>query len=81
MQFIPGSHRQGLVEHDDASKRSIISGALEVLDVDESKAVKITMSPGDLSLHHCRTLHYTSGNEANTPRCGLVIHMGPGKRP
>lgn len=45
--------------------------------MDLSKAVKVTMSPGDVSFHHSRTLHYTSANEADTPRCGLVTHLKP----
>ncbi len=77
MQFIPGSHRGGLVDHVSAAHRSAISGAREAIGVDESRAVRITMHPGDLSFHHSRTLHYTTGNEAKTPRCGLVTHLAP----
>lgn len=77
MQFIPESHLDGLAAHDDASKSSVINGALEVLDVDASKAVTVTMQAGDISFHHCRTLHYTTGNDAQTPRRGLVTHLAP----
>ncbi|MDX2226644.1 MAG: phytanoyl-CoA dioxygenase family protein [Verrucomicrobiae bacterium] len=75
MEFIPGSHLEGLAVHEDASKRSEIRDALEAV-VDSQRAVKVTMSPGDVSFHHSRTLHYTSGNAAATPRCGLVTHLG-----
>lgn len=76
MQFIPGSHKHAIVEHDDASQWSEISGALAA-KVDGSKAVKVALKPGDVTLHHCRTLHFTDGNLANTPRCGLITHMAP----
>ena len=77
MQFIPGSHRGGVVDHVSAAHRSVINGAREAVGVDDRHAVRITMHPGDLSFHHSRTLHYTTGNEADTPRCGLVTHLAP----
>lgn len=77
MQFIPGSHKGGLVDHESAAHKSKINGALELANIDDSKAVKVTMEPGDLSFHHSWTFHYTTGNEADTPRCGLVNHLCP----
>ena len=39
----------------------------------ELRAVTVEYGPGDVTIHHGRTLHYTSGN----PRRGLSIHLWP----
>ena len=76
MQFIPGSHLQGIAEHVDATHKNPINAALEVT-VDESRAVQVEYGPGDATIHHGRTLHYTSGNSTDTPRRGLSTHLWP----
>jgi len=67
MEFIPGSHLEGIKVHNNVSHKSEIRDALAV-SADSSRAVKITRSIGDVSFHHCRTLHFTNGNVADTPR-------------
>jgi phytanoyl-CoA hydroxylase len=76
MQFVPGSHLEGIAEHVDATHRNPIGGALEVA-VDASQAVTVEFGPGDATFHHGRTLHYTSGNSTDQPRRGLSTHMWP----
>jgi phytanoyl-CoA hydroxylase len=76
LQFIPGSHRLGIAEHVDASERNPISGALEV-EVDTDQAVVVEYGAGDVSFHHGRTLHYSSGNATDRPRRGLSTHLWP----
>jgi hypothetical protein len=74
MQFIPGSHKQGMLDHHSAADKSPIRGALEVT-VDASKAVCTDYQPGDATFHHARTLHFTDGNATDLPRKGLVTHL------
>ncbi len=76
LQFIPGSHKQGIAEHHDATYKNPIGGALEVM-VDASQAVAVEYEPGDATFHHSRTLHYTSGNQTASPRRGLSTHLWP----
>ena len=76
LQFMPGSHKKGIAEHVDATHRNPISGALEV-EVDQSEAVVVEYGPGDVTFHHCRTLHYSSGNSTDQPRRGLSTHLWP----
>lgn len=76
LQFIPGSHMQGIAEHVDATHKNPINAALEVL-VDQSEAVRVEYSAGDATIHHGRTLHYTSGNSTDRPRRGLSTHLWP----
>ncbi len=76
MQFVPGSHLEGIAEHVDARHRNPINAALEVM-VDENRAVQVEYGPGDATIHHGRTLHYTSGNSTGRPRRGLSTHLWP----
>ena len=76
VQFIPESHKKGIAEHVDATHKNPINAALEV-DVDESEAVVVEYGPGDVTFHHGRTLHFSSGNSSDQPRCGLSTHLWP----
>ncbi len=76
LQFIPGSHLEGIAEHIDAQHKSPINKALEVI-VDESQAKVVEYEPGDATFHHGRSLHYSSGNSTDEPRRGLSTHLWP----
>ena len=76
LHFLPGSHKEGIAEHIDATYKNPVGGALEV-DVDASKAVVVEYGPGDASFHHGRTLHYSRGNSTDQPRRGLSTHLWP----
>ncbi len=76
LQFIPGSHLHGIVEHVDATDRSPINAALEAV-CDPSQAETIEYGPGDATFHHGRTLHYSQGNATDLPRKGLSTHCWP----
>ena len=76
LQFMPGSHKEGIAEHVDATYKNPIGGALEVM-VDQDKAVVVEYGPGDVTFHHGRTLHYSRGNSTDQPRRGLSTHLWP----
>ena len=76
LHFLPGSHKEGIAEHVDATYKNPIGGALEV-KVDWSKAVVVEYGPGDVTFHHGRTLHYSRGNSTDQPRRGLSTHLWP----
>ena len=75
LQFIPGSHRHGVVEHANANHKTPVGG-LEAA-VDASLAEVVEYAAGDATFHHGCTLHYTSSNTTDTPRRGLSIHIMP----
>lgn len=75
LQFIPGSHRHGVVEHANANHKTPVGG-LEAA-VDASLAEVVEYEAGDATFHHGCTLHYTSSNTTDTPRRGLSIHIMP----
>ena len=76
LHFLPGSHKQGIAKHVDASHRNPIGGALEA-EADKSAAVVLEYNPGDITFHHGRTLHYSAGNSTDQPRRGLSTHLWP----
>ena len=76
LHFLPGSHKRGIAEHVDATHKNPIQAALEVM-VDDSQAVVVEYGPGDVTFHHGRTLHYSSGNSTDQPRRGLSTHLWP----
>jgi len=81
MQFIPGTHNSGLVEHKSGRMLSAASGgtaaAVQEISVDESKAQAVPAKPGHGSLHHCLTFHGTPPNKTPHRRRALITHYMP----
>tara|TARA_Y100000588_G_scaffold351729_1_gene403757 strand:+ start:96 stop:344 length:249 start_codon:yes stop_codon:yes gene_type:complete len=75
LQFLPGSHRQGVVEHVNAADKTPVGG-LEA-EVDASLAEVVEYEAGDATFHHGCTLHFTSSNTTDAPRRGLSTHIWP----
>lgn len=40
---------------------------------DKSDPFVGTLDPGDALVHHCQTIHYSSANKTDHPRCGLLM--------
>ena len=75
LQFLPGSHHQGVVEHQSAGDKTPVGG-LEAT-VDATLAEVVEYEAGDATFHHGCTLHFTSSNTTDTPRRGLSTHIWP----
>lgn len=74
MQFIPGSHRWGLLPHRQADKPE--HNVLEVRDeIDASKAVACPLKAGGATFHHAETLHYTAPNATTRPRLAYPMEF------
>ncbi|MGH9132447.1 MAG: phytanoyl-CoA dioxygenase family protein, partial [Ilumatobacteraceae bacterium] len=68
MQFVPGSHRRGVLPHH-AKDGDVQLHLLTVdVDVDTSSAVACPLTAGGCTFHHARTLHYTAPNATGRPR-------------
>ena len=72
MQFIPGSHRAGVLNHwfydgDPVHNLLVADG------VDESMAVACPLTKGGCTFHHQRTLHFTEPNSTDEPRYAYPI--------
>jgi ectoine hydroxylase-related dioxygenase (phytanoyl-CoA dioxygenase family) len=75
MKFIPGSHRDGKIEHRDtyAADNILHRGQELAVAIDETKAVDIVLEPGQASLHHGWAFHASNPNPSNDRRIGLTI--------
>ena len=74
MQFIPGSHKRGLLRHRHGDEPQF-----NVLEVDEpfdvTKAVACPLKMGGATFHHSETLHYTAPNATDTPRLAFPMEF------
>jgi ectoine hydroxylase-related dioxygenase (phytanoyl-CoA dioxygenase family) len=62
-------------KHIDQSAILEFDNAREAQGFDPSKAVAVTMRPGDAVIHHPLTVHGSGGNETDIVREGLTSHF------
>lgn len=79
MQFVPGSHRGGLLphRHADAPEHNV----LEVVGADTSSAVACPLPAGGATFHHFCTLHYTAPNTTDRDRWAFPMEYQVAPRP
>lgn len=79
MSVIPGTHRMDQIPHRDTfDARNLLTRGQEVaVDVDASKAVRLDLEPGEMSLHHVRIVHGSPPNASADRRIGLAIRYVP----
>lgn len=75
MQFIPGSHRRGVLPHRPLHGDPRLHG-LEACGADTSLAVSCPLSAGAATVHHCRTLHHAGPNFTEGPRRAYALGFG-----
>jgi phytanoyl-CoA hydroxylase len=75
MRFIPGSHREDILEHTSLGSSKGINEALGITNMNESQAISHVLLPGDASFHHHKTIHGTNANNTQMPRCALITHF------
>jgi hypothetical protein len=74
MQFIPGSHKLGLLRHRQADEpRENVLTVDEA--VDSSRAVPCPLKAGGCTFHHSETLHYTAPNTTDRPRLAFPMEF------
>jgi non-heme Fe2+,alpha-ketoglutarate-dependent halogenase len=79
MQVIPGSHLFDQIPHRDTfDKHNLLTRGQEIaVEVDASRAVTITLEPGEMSLHHVRLVHGSPPNTSDDRRIGFAIRYIP----
>ncbi len=79
MRFIPGSHRNKLVEHVDSfAKDNLLSrGQQLAVEVNEALAVDVILKSGQASLHHGHLFHSSNPNATDDRRIGAAIRYMP----
>lgn len=79
MKFLPASHRQGQVAHQDTfDEHNLLTRGQEIaLEVDESQAADVVLRAGEFSLHHVLLAHASHPNTSDDRRIGLAIRYIP----
>lgn len=77
MQFLPGSHAAGLVEHVDhfEADNILTRGQHALVEPNESELVYVELEAGQMSLHHGYLLHASAPNHSVQPRIGYNINF------
>lgn len=77
MRFVAGSHKQAIVPHNDTfGEDNLLSRGQEIaVEVDEADATSITLSPGEMSLHHGLLFHASGPNTSKGRRIGLAVRF------
>lgn len=79
MEVVPESHNWGLLDASDffAQDLEALQQSIEASTGKSFKTVPLTLKAGEVSFHHCLTIHGSRPNLSNAPRLSLVIHMLP----
>ncbi len=81
MQFLPGSHKMGLLEHKEGRVLAHASGGtpstVMKLELNDAEAVPVPAQPGFGSFHHSLTAHRTSANNSPHRRRALITSYTP----
>ncbi|XP_069505041.1 L-threonyl-[L-threonyl-carrier protein] 4-chlorinase-like [Ambystoma mexicanum] len=80
LQVIPGSHKQGILEHRTATAPGNMLSANQEIPghlVDVEKAVECPLKAGQMSVHDGLTVHASEPNLSHRRRCGFVIRYVP----
>lgn len=77
MRVIPGSHKQGLLDHANVPEAPNLLRRGEQVEmvVDESRAVDVLLQPGEMSFHHSTSIHGSNPNTSAEPRVGFIVRF------
>jgi non-heme Fe2+,alpha-ketoglutarate-dependent halogenase len=77
MRVIPGSHREGLLDHANVPEAPNLlrRGERVNIAVDESQAMDVILQPGEMSFHHSTIIHGSNPNRSNEPRIGFIVRF------
>jgi non-haem Fe2+, alpha-ketoglutarate-dependent halogenase len=74
MRVMPGTQKMQLPQRETYALDNALSRGQEIaLEVDESKAVAMTLKAGEMSLHHIGIAHGSKANTSDQPRIGIAV--------
>ncbi|MCH2357587.1 MAG: phytanoyl-CoA dioxygenase family protein [Pseudomonadales bacterium] len=74
VRMIPASHQGGIQPHIDTfGEDNILTRGQQIDDIDDERALDIELEPGQMSLHHCRTVHGSRPNKTSNRRIGIAL--------
>ncbi len=78
MRVIPGSHKEGLLAHDNIrDDPNLLNRRGERINrvVDENLAQDVVLEPGEMSLHESTIIHGSNPNTSDEPRIGFIVRF------
>jgi hypothetical protein len=82
MRVVDGSHRWGPIGDVRALSEARVDSLLPSLRPDQQAALAdaraLELEPGDVTIHHCLTLHGSGPNRSDRPRKTLILRMFDG---
>jgi ectoine hydroxylase-related dioxygenase (phytanoyl-CoA dioxygenase family) len=76
MRVIPGSHKEGLLDHTNVRDDSnLLRRGERIVEVDETRAMDIILRPGEMSLHQSTIVHGSNANTSGEPRIGFIVRF------
>jgi ectoine hydroxylase-related dioxygenase (phytanoyl-CoA dioxygenase family) len=74
LHVLPGSHREPVHTHIPDQRPGANYGYFEIVDHDMSRAIPVTMKPGDLLVFHSHLMHRSTDNVSRGRRAAMVYH-------
>ena len=74
VRMIQGSHLLDIQQHIDTfGEDNILTRGQQIENIDEKRALDIELEPGQMSLHHARTIHGSRPNKTGARRIGIAL--------
>jgi non-haem Fe2+, alpha-ketoglutarate-dependent halogenase len=79
VRAVPGSHKLGQLTHENTFDKNVDlpRGQRVAVPFEESRAVDLCLEPGEMSVHHVRTVHGSGPNVSDGPRIGINMSFIP----
>lgn len=71
--YLKGSHRLGPLPTRPSGVRGNSIGLAGMPDTPEEDLLVALLEPGDATIHHCNTIHYSAPNSTDYPRLGFLL--------
>lgn len=71
--YVKGTHRLGPLPTKPSGVRGNSIGLAEMPETSEEDLLVALLEPGDATIHHCDTIHYSAPNTTEHPRLGFLL--------
>ena len=71
--YVKGSHRLGPLPTKPSGVRGNSIGLAGMPETSEEDLLVALLEPGDATIHHCDTIHYSAPNTTDYPRLGFLL--------
>lgn len=78
VEYSPASHVHTNYQHEiDNSEKNLLARGQLIKGFDQANTVKAILNPGQASIHHVSTLHFSKPNPSDRPRLGIAFRYIP----